>query len=230
MLSKNIILVAVAVILNTCSSFSQDTQSMFMYQVDGNKYEKTSFGKKGNITSTQKIEAGTVQKKGSKYILPVKLFSYDEDGKLKDTYETNYSCDPSSGKLFMHVFPLSDIQKHTNVSVRLLSENDFYPIGMRGKDTLPDIFFSMDIESGVLSFFGANSKIKISDRKIFTEERESQNYYIKEKIEIKAYLFGLKINTINYVVDEIFNPVTGIIKQEYKENSGAYFIITLIKS
>lgn len=229
--SKNfIILVVVALILNTYSTFSQDTQGMFMYQVDGNKYEKTSYNKKGNIISTQKIEAGTVQKKGSKYILPVKIFSYDKYGKLKDNYETNYSCEPSASRVFMNVFPLSDKNNNTNVSVRLLSGNDFYPKGIKVNQELPDIYFSMDIEGGVLGFFGANSKINISDRKISNEAMESQNYHIKEKIEIKAYMFGAKIRTITYSVEETFNPVNGIIKQDYKESSGESFSIILIKA
>ncbi|MEO6902664.1 MAG: hypothetical protein ABI315_05870 [Bacteroidia bacterium] len=229
--SKNIIILAIiALMLNADFIFSQNIQEMFMYQIDGNKYEKTSYDKKDNIISTQIIEAGTVQKKGSKYILPVKIFSYDKDGKLEDTYETNYSCEPSEGKLFMHVFPLSNKENYTNVSIRLLSENNFYPVDMGVKNLLPDISFSMDIEGGVLGFFGANSKINISDRKISNEEIESKNYYIKEKMEINAYMFGFKIKTINYSVKETFNFLTGIIQQEYRKNSGEYFVITLIKS
>lgn len=42
------------------------------------------------MTITQKIEAGTVKKNGSNYILPVEILSYDEDGKFKNTNETNY--------------------------------------------------------------------------------------------------------------------------------------------
>ncbi|MEO7087469.1 MAG: hypothetical protein ABIZ51_01605 [Bacteroidia bacterium] len=230
MLSKNIILVVVALILNTCSCFSQDTQGMFMYQVDGNKYEKLNYDKKGSVISKQIIEAGKIQKKGNKYILPVKIISYNEAGKLENTYETNYSCEPSAGKLFIHIFPLSDKQNYTNVSVKLLTEDDFYPIGMSTKNPLPDISFSMNSEGGLLGFFGANSKIKISDRKITNEGMKSKNYHIKEKIEIKAYMFGVKIKDINYTVEEIFNQVTGIVKQEYKESSGEYFVITLVKS
>lgn len=231
MQSKNIIpQVIIALFLNVCSTFSQDTQGMFVYQVDGNKYEKVSYDKKGKILNTQKIEAGIVQKKGSNYLLPVKIFSYDANGKLKDTYETNYICEPSENKLFMHVFPLSDKQKYTNVSVRLLSENDFYPIGKREMDALPDISFSMDIQGGLLGFFGANSKINISERKIFNEEKEPKNYRINEKVEIKAYILGVKIRTINYTVTELFNPVIGILKQEFKESSGELFTITLFQS
>jgi hypothetical protein len=221
-------LLIVLIQLSSHPLVAQQNKQMFMYQVDGNKYEKRSFDNEGGLTSKQIIEAGSVRKMESKYVLPVRISSYDEEGKLEDTYATNYSCDPSSSSLFMIVFPLSDINDNTDVSVRLLSGNDFYPQGIKVNQSLPDISFAMDIEGGVLGFVGANSKIKISDRKIFSKDEESRNYNIKEKVEIKGYVFGFNVRTINYSVEEVFNATKGIIKQEYKKDSGEYFNITLL--
>lgn len=199
---------------------AQQNKQMFMFQVDGNKYEKRSFDKNGKMVSKQIVEAGSVYQKGTKNILPVKILSYDRKGKLKDTYQTNYTCNPLESSLFMYIFQLSDNQSYTDVSVQLLSKNDFYLQGIKVNDALPNISFSMDIEGGVLGFFGANSKIKISGRKILAEESTLQNFRIHEKIQIKAYMFGFNISTINYTVSEIFNTTKGIVKQEYKEDSG----------
>lgn len=49
-------------------------------------------------------------------------------------------------------------------------------------------------------------------------------------MDIEGGMLGFEFSSVNYPVEEIFNTSRGIIKQVYKEDSGEYFTIILIKS
>jgi hypothetical protein len=48
-----------------------------------------------------------------------------------------------------------------------------------------------------------------------------------EKFQIKTYLFGIKLDTITYLVEEISSKQKGILNQKFIEDMSEYFTIKL---
>lgn len=209
------------------SLFAQHNKQMFMFQIDGNNYEKKSYDKKGKLKSSQVFKVGKVKKKQEKYTMPLKVYAYDKHGKLKDSAKTEYTCKPSNHQILMNVFPFAEYSANKTVKIELSSDNEFYPAKWGAGKEIQEISFELSLEGGVLGAFGTSSKIKIYDRKITTYDSVSNTYTITAKMQIKAYIFGVRMDTIEFTIEETVHPQKGIIKQYFKESTGEYFTIKL---
>jgi hypothetical protein len=213
------------------SIVAQSTEHGLFSRIEGMKYEKRNYDKDGKLIDYQEIEVGVSRKNGDKYKLPVRISSYDENGTLLGKYELTYSCNPGAGNLFAHVVPLADIENTTHVALQQLSKDELYPAALNVNASLPDISLSMDIEGGLRGFIGAKNQIKIYNRKVVSRESMTQTYQITGQVQIRAYVFGIKVSSVNFTTDETFDLAKGvIINQRYTQTSGEYFTITLVKS
>lgn len=213
--------------LSSKTIVAQGNKQMFMFQVDGNNYTKKSYDKKGKLKSSQIFKVGEVKKDEGLHTMPLKVYSYDKNNKLKDSAETKYTCKPSAGEIFMNVFPFAEFSVNKTVKIELNSGNAFYPATWETGQEIADISFSLSLEGGVLGTFGTSSKIRIYDRKITAHDTLKNTYTITAKMEVKAYMFGLRMDTIEFTIEETVHPQKGIIKQYFKESTGEYFTIKL---
>lgn len=206
---------------------AQQDNEMLIFQIDGNTYEKKSYDKKGKLSASQVFVVGKIKLAGQQYVMPLKVYLYDKNGELKDSLNTKYTCNPSNKKVLMNIFSFADFSSDKTVKVDL-HNGDFYPTKVSAGNEFADIEFSLSIEGGMAGAFGSSSKVKIYERKITGIDTPKDTYTISSKIEIKAYAFGIRLTTLNYVVSETINKQRGILEQSFKEDTGEYFTIKLI--
>lgn len=206
---------------------AQVNKQMFMFQVDGNNYTKKSYNNKNELISSQIFKVGEIKNEEGLRTMKLKVYSYDKNNKLKDSAEIKYTCKPSVGEIFMNVIPFAEYSVNKIVKIELGSNDTFYPTTWQIGKEMDDISFSLSLEGGVLGTFGSSSKNRIYDRKITAYDTLKNTYTITSNIEIKTYMFGLRMDTIEYTLEETIHPQKGIVKQYFKESTGEYFIIKL---
>ena len=222
-----IVLLLLSILTEAQSLYAQQNKQMFIFQIDENNYTKKSYDKKGELKSSQIFQVGEVKKGKELHTMPLKVYSYDKNNKLKDSSETKYTCKPSAGEIFMNVFPFAEFSVNKTVKIKLSSGNSFYPATWETGQEIADISFSLSLEGGVLGVFGTSSKIRIYERKITAHDTLKNTYTIIAKMQIIAYMFGIRMDTIEYTITETIHPQKGIIKQYFKESTGEYFTIKL---
>jgi hypothetical protein len=223
------VLLVVLMQASTIPLVAQHNKQMFMFQIDGNNYEKKSYDKKGKLKSSQIFKVGKVKKEKEQYSMPLKVYAYDKHGKLKDSAKTEYTCKPSNHQVLMNVFPFAEYSANKTVKIELNNGNEFYPANWETGKDIQEISFELTLEGGVLGAFGTSSKIKIYDRKITTYDSVSNTYTITAKMQIKAYMFGVRMDTIEYTIKETVHPQKGIVTQYFRQSNGEYFTIELKK-
>lgn len=207
--------------------YSQENKQMLMFQIEGNNYIKKSYDKNGVLKDYNVFKVGELTKGKTKYTMPLKVYGYDKNGKLKDSTKTQYTCKPSEETVLMNILPYAQYSSNKTVTVELENGEGLYPsTWVKGKE-MNDISFSLSLEGGALGVVGSGSKVKITERKIKEYNTTQKTYTLSSKVEIKVYMFGVKVNTITYDLDETIHPKKGIIKQYFKESTGDYFIIKL---
>lgn len=220
-------LITMLILLNSHSLVAQANKQMFMFQVDGNNYTKKSYDKKGNLKSSQIFKVGKVKKEQQQYAMPLKVYAYDKNGKLKDSADTKYTCKPSDYQVLMNVFPFAEFSVNKTVKIKLNSGNEFYPAVWETGKEIPEVSFDLSLEGGVLGAFGTSSKIRIYERKITAHDTTKNTYTITAKMQIIAYMFGLRMDTMEYTIEETVHPRKGIISQYFKQSTGEFFTIKL---
>jgi len=221
------LLAALLLELGSQMAFAQENEQMFIYQVEGKNYTKKSFNKKGDLKSSQIFKVGKVEKEKDQYSMLLKVYAYNEKGVLEDSAETKYTCKPSAKRVLMTVFPFAEFNTNKTVKIELADENISYPdtwtLGME----MADISFSLTLEGGVLGAFGTSSKNQIYNRIISSQDTLENTYTISSLVRVEAYMFGFRLDTIEFTVEETVHPQKGIIKQYFKESNGEYFTINL---
>ncbi len=207
-------------------SFPQERMEMLIFQIEGKDYLRESYDKEGNLINKDLIKVGMLNAMDEKLSLKVLIYSYHEDGTIKDSSITQYSCNPSEKKILMNVFPFAAFSGEKEINVKLSSKLELYPQPFKAGTKLKDIDFMVYIEGGALGFFGAMSKGTISNREVLFHT-EAKTYSIISKIEIRSYLFGLNVKTIDYFLKETIHGEKGVLKQVYRAPAGAYFTIEL---
>lgn len=207
---------------------AQQEEQMLIFQIDGNNYIKKNYDKNKKLINSQTFIVGKIIINKEQYVMPLKIYLYNKKGELEDSAITNYSCNPSDSKVLMNIFPFGNFSSDKTVKVAL-SNGELYPENIVEGGNLDEVAFSASIEGGVAGAFGSSTKIKIYNRKIIKVNANQGTYHITSKIEIKAYMFGIKLGTITYLVDEVISKKKGILEQKFKEDTGEYFTINLKK-
>ncbi len=206
---------------------AQQEEQMLIFQIDGNNYIKKNYDKNKKQVSSQIFKVGKVMVTEEKYVMPLKVYLYDKNGVLEDSANTKYTCKPSDSKLLMNVFPFAQFSSNKTVTVELENGTQFYPSELKEGLTIPDIIISLSIDGGVIGSFFSDSQIKISERKIVKVNNEKGTYVVTSKLQIKAYMLGIRVDTINYIVTETISKQKGILEQTFVEDTGEYFTIKL---
>ena len=223
---KLIILLLVLILTDSQSIYAQKNKQMLIFQIEGNNYIKKNYDKKGELINSQTFVVGKIRKNKELYIMSLKTYLYNNKGEFEDSTSTKYICKPTDNKVLMNIFPFGNFSSNKTVKVAL-SYGDLYPENIVEGGKLDQVIFSAFIEGGTAGAFGSSTKINIFDRQIVKVNDNQGIYHITSKIEIKAYLYGIKIGTISYLVEEIISKQKGILEQTFKKNTGEYFTIKL---
>ena len=208
---------------------AQQKEQMFIFQIEGNNYIKKNYDKNGELINSQTFIVGKIIINKEQYMMPLKIYLYNKKGRLEDSATTNYTCKPSDNKVLMNIFPFGNFSSDKTVKVAL-SNGELYPENIVEGGSLDEVLFSASIEGGVAGAFGSSTKIKIYNRRIIKVNANQGTYHITSKIEIKAYMFGLKLDTIAYLIDEKISKQSGILEQKFLEDTGDFFTIKLKKA
>jgi hypothetical protein len=206
---------------------AQEGKEMLILQIEGNSYMRESFDKAGEVISKDLLKIGKLNRQQDKLSVYVKVYNYSKNGNIEDSSETKYTCNPTDEKILMNIFPFAAFSSDKTVEVQLNNEFDLYPYPMKVGLTSEAIAFTVSIEGGALGFFGTSSKGTIADRKVVAYDIASNVYTLTSRITIRSYIFGLNVNTINYVLREQIDSNKGVLNQVFKESSGEYFTVKL---
>lgn len=194
-------------------------KEMFIEQIAQKRIVRENYDQNGDLQGKQIFLTGELEQQGKTYRIKVITELYDESGRLTEKYTTTYQCNPNEFDVLLNVFPFTDPDDE-KIKVDVTSE-DFQQLYQLGKgEELKEIHLKMSVESGVLSFFGSKSLVTIKNRK---KEVVDQSVKISSEAVIEAYMMGIRIKTINYVVEEYLTNDFVLQRQQFTEDDGAWF-------
>lgn len=204
--------------LSPAISHGQDN-AMLIEQIAQKRIVREYFDQYGSLQNKQIFYTGKLEQEGDAYQIDVVAELYDEYGQLTEKYTTTYQCNPDDFNILVNVFPFADLDDET-IKVDVTSDDfqQLYDLG-RG-DELEDIHLTMSIKSGWLSFFGSRSQVTIRNR---NTEILGESIKIHSEAVIKAYMIGIRIRTINYVVQELLTNDFVLQRQQFTEEDGDWF-------
>ena len=204
-------------VLMIISAYAQD--KMLIGQLSDRLVVWENFDNNGNFMNKQTFKAGKIIESDDYYEIQVVTELFDENGASTDKYTTTYRCKPEESSIMIMAFPFSK-PKSKETEINTVSKNfkELYDL-----TNLEDIELVMSFDSGLLNFFGSNSKIKIYDRVL---ESNGNGKEIRSKINIKAYAIGIRIKQLIYVASEILTDKGLLTFQKFTEEDGSYFTMT----
>lgn len=225
---KKVLIVLVGILGIGNYVFAQQAE-MLLFEIAGNRYERQNFDKTGKLKSMQVLNVGSIIKEKDNYRLPVEIISYDNNGKIKDTTRTIYTCNPDEKRIFVNIFPYSDYGSGGEIKVKAEDSNSFYPVDPDTGWGMNPIHFEMRINEGFLGFLGGKSKIKMYNRHIVANDTlAADQYEMNSKVELGVYVMGIKVSGLEYQVSEIVDKKRGLIYQKFRAGDGSYFVIKMI--
>ncbi|MCB0517369.1 MAG: hypothetical protein H6577_26665 [Lewinellaceae bacterium] len=223
-----------AAFILTCSLFllpllglAQNEEGMLIYQIDGNRYYRKNYDENNKLISYQSIEVGSLKTSAEKVEAKLTVITYDANDNMKGASQTVITCDPKASEVMMGIFPFAGGATNKSLKIELPKDGTLYPKGWREKAALEDYTFQLNFEGGAAGFFGTESSVSFSGRKV-SQPREGV-FRIAGKMTLKAYVLGIKISTIKYDYSEDFEKNTGIVRQKFTEGNGNYFTVEIKK-
>lgn len=201
------------------ANFVSAQDDMLIEQMAGKTIIRENFDKGNQLIDKQIFRISNIEKSLDSYSVEVTTELYRKDGTLDEKYKTYYTCKPGQSSVIVMVFPFF-APKYKKIGIETQSP-DFKNI--YDLKSLKDVHLKLSFDSGILNFFGSKNNIKIYNRKLTTGPNTKT---LTSQIEIKAYLLGLKMKTINYKVVEIFDENSNLIRQEFRAKDGSYFTMS----
>ncbi len=192
---------------------------MLIGQLSDRLVVRENFDENGDFLNKQTFKGGKIKEANGYYEIEVVTELFDENRTSTDKYSTIYRCKPDESSVMVMAFPFSN-PKSKETEINTVSKNfkELYDL-----DNLEDIELEMSFDSGLLNFFGSNSKIKIYDREL---ESNGKGKTIKSKINIKAYAIGIRIKQLDYVANEKLTSENLLSFQKFTEEDGSFFTMT----
>lgn len=192
---------------------------MLIEQLSDRLVIRENFDKNGALLNIQTFEVGKIKELEGYYEIDVITELFDENRKSTDKYTTTYRCKPNESIVMVMVIPFADPKsRQTQINSNSKNFKKLYEL-----ENLEDIEIEISFDSSLLDFFGSKSKIRIYDRILDSNENVK---IIKSKINIKAYVLGIRLRNLEYKVIEKFTDKGLLSFQEFTEEDGSYFTIT----
>lgn len=208
--------------LSFISCISVSGQNMLIEQIAGKEVVRKAFNAHKELTAKQVFKVGVLQTTRSQLSVQLQVSLFDEKGKLKDKYLTQYTCEPGKSHVLLAVFPFAR-QGNAEYVIEASSPGfkrlyDFEA----DAQSLPDLNLEMSVKSGILSFFGSKTLLSLTNRRV---SKNGSGFELKSQLKIEAYLWGLKVKTIQYTATEILDIDKGLLSQMFMAEDGSYFLM-----
>jgi hypothetical protein len=201
------------------ADFVSAQDDMLIKQMAGKTIVRENFDKDSQLIDKQIFRISNIEKSSYTYSVEITAELYNKDGSLNEKYKTHYRCKPNQSSMLLLVYPFF-APKSKKIGLEAQSD-DFW--NMYDLNNLKDVHLKLSFDSGILNFFGSKNNIKIYNRKL---ETGSNIKTLNSQVDIKAYLLGIKMKTINYMVTEIFDKNSNLISQEFRAREGSYFTMS----
>jgi len=201
------------------ANFASAQDDMLIEQMAGKTVIRENFDKVNQLIDKQIFRISNIDRSSNTYSVEVTTELYHKDGTLDEKYKTYYSCKPGQSSVLMMVYPFfAPKSKKIGIESKSADFKNMYDL-----NNLKDIHLKLSFDSGILNFFGSKNNIKIFNRKLTTGPNTKT---LNSQVDIKAYLLGIKMKTINYKVTEIFDKNSDLISQEFRARDGSYFTMS----
>lgn len=208
-----------------CFSCAQSGEDMLIYQIDGNRYFRKNFDANGKLKSYQTLDVGKLNVQPKKIEAKLTVNTFDEKGGLKGASQTIISCDPEAGEVMMGIFPFAGDGSNKSLKIISPSNKRLYPPRWRKEAVLEDFTYQLKIKGGAAGFFGTESQVSFSNRKV--RQLEIDLFRISGKMTMTAYILGIKISTLDYNFFEEIKTGKGIVRQRFEEENGDFFTVEI---
>ena len=198
----------------TISVYAQN--DMLIEQLSNRLVVRNNFDKNNNLVNKQTFKVGRIKKVNSYLEIDVVTQLFNKKGESIEKYTTIYRCNPDESSIMVMIFPFSNSKtKKTKINSTSKKFNELYNL-----ENLEDAEMEINFDSGLLDFFGSQTRIKIHGR---TLQSNGAVNVIKSKVNVNAYAFGIRIKRYNYTVIEKLTLKGVLIFQKFTEKEGSYF-------
>jgi hypothetical protein len=207
---------------------------MLLPLIEGNRYELKKYDKKGSLESYKILRIGKIQKDNQDFRVEIIAYNYNDKVTPQDSVRTRLECSNSAENMVMSILAFLANSGDGRVKLEITSNEELFPSELSKNKKLKDVYMEIKVEEGVLSFFGAKSKIAIRNRKLNLmnppdlESKKAERYRLTSKLLIKVYALGITFKNIVYNVEEVVDIDKGLVSQVLKQSNGSYFDVKLI--
>jgi len=212
----------IIIALTTWAKVSYGQDDMLIEQIAGRDIVRTSYNEASDQISKQKFNISNLDTVKEYLSVKIKVLLFDEKEKLTDSYTTVYVCKPDESNVLVTVFPFT-LKNDAEYVIEASSPGfkELYDFPDNAKK-LNDLSLEMSVKSGLLGFFGSKNRISINNRNL---EMKTGNYILTSDLMLDAYLWGIRVKSIQYQVIERLDSKKSLISQKFKNEDGSYFLI-----
>src|SRR5690625_4959594 len=208
-------------LLSPFATIKAQEKAMLIEQIEGKTIIRESFDRKDKLTGKQIFTVGNIIQSDEALIIDIKTELFDEALNLEATYTTSYECRPEDADVLLSVFAINPKKRKIKVSV---NSGDFKKLyALTSDNMIHSMSLTMYVETGILNFLASKNNVDVANRVLIDENDNLKN---TQKLNIKAYMIGIRIKTIKIDVTE-YLTLSGLLqKQVFKEETGEYFTVS----
>ena len=207
------------------SSQSPVQNRMFIYDIAGHTYVKKDFNGDSSLTGYQQFQIGGLQKSDSLLRVPVRVRTYNREGKMTDSLETQYICKPEVQTVLLNIITLMPSGGQKTITISRHGKGIIFPAATNTQKRLSNLSFTMELKGGVIGFLGGKTKLAVTNRKI--TRIDSVSYKYSSEISLSVYVLGIRVKQLVYYAEERLDTRHGLTRQILRNKGGSYSIIQI---
>ncbi len=220
--ARGILSFVIIIVLLAWANICQGQENMLIEQIAGRDIVRTSYNEADDQISKQKFHISNLDTVKGYLSVEIRVLLFDEKEKLTDSYTTVYVCKPDESNVLVTVFPFA-LKNDAEYAIEASSPGfkELYDFSDNAKK-LSDLSLEMSVKSGLLGFFGSRNRISIRNRNL---EMKSGNYILTSDLILDAFLWGIRVKSIQYHVTEKLSAKRWLTEQKFRNEDGSYFLI-----
>lgn len=195
-----------------------------LYKIEGHTYEHRSFDPHGELKGRERIEVGELRHPDDHVVTPIEITIFEvPQGTVKQRIEMKLSA-PDHPSHVLHVLAFLG-RKDKSLEMEVTEKGDLYPEKPHDGQTLPDLTLRMRLEKGFLSFLGAGTKVRITDRTVHVLDSDDGAYEIRSRIRVQMRALGIGWKTTRFDSRQVLDPDIGLVLEGLRKDDGAQQVI-----
>ena len=197
-----------AIVSENLAASAHGSPPRLFTELAGHLYERRSWNREGELTDLQAIRIGDVETtENGELVLPAELISYrlPEDGEPDASPGSFFDEGAETGRVAMRWVLKEDVDPNARLALLGSIETEerslevelremsgvIYPASIE-EGLLPDVRFVIKMRKGVLSFLGARTVIRLSERRAWSAEGDSgQPIEIRSRVSAAFKVIGI---------------------------------------